>query len=497
MIFDDISRLLDYGVRKNIITVEDTLYVRNRLLDALGLAEWEESEADAGEMTAEQLLTPLVDYAAERGIIADTAASRDLFDTRLMGLMMPMPREIIAKFEERYEISARDATDWYYMFSRDVNYVRAERIARDMRWTYDGEYGRLDISINRSKPEKDPRDIAAARNAKASGYPKCQLCLENTGFAGHLTHPARQNLVPVPITVGGERWSLQYSPYGYYNEHCIAFNNAHIPMKIDRAVFDKLFDIIEYLPHYFIGSNADLPIVGGSILSHEHFQGGRYSFAMERAEIEHSFEIAGYPNVTAGILRWPMSVIRLSSEDRDALADCCDRVLCAWRGYTDPEAYIFAETDGVPHNTVTPIARMSEGRYVCDLVLRNNITTEERPLGLYHPSPELHHIKKENIGLIEVMGLAVLPARLATEIGLMAEAVIGDRDFISDTRLAPHAEWLSRVVADHPEINADNVLDILKREIGVVFEQVLLDAGVFKRDEKGRTAFMRFISKIS
>ena len=339
MIYEAIERLLDYGVRKNIITLEDTLFVRNRLLDALCLSDWQDSGADAEGMTIDEILAPIIDYAIEQGIIADTQNSRDLFDTRIMGLLMPMPREVIAKFEERYELSPEDATDWYYMFSRDINYVRAGRIAKDLKWTHDSEYGRLDISINRSKPEKDPRDIAAARNATASSYPKCQLCIENTGFAGHQTHPARQNLVHIPITVGGKRWSLQYSPYGYYNEHCIALNNEHIPMKIDAAVFGKLFDIIEYLPHYFIGSNADLPIVGGSILSHEHFQGGRYTFAMERAPVEEKFAIKGYPTVEAGIVKWPMSVIRLESEDKSALAECCNKVLTAWRGYTDESAY--------------------------------------------------------------------------------------------------------------------------------------------------------------
>ncbi len=498
MIFEAIERLIDYGIRKNIITVEDSIYVRNRLLDALGLAQWQECTADAGDASIDEILAPIVSYAAEQGIIADTAASRDLFDTRIMGLLMPMPREVIAKFEERYELSPECATDWYYMFSRDINYVRAGRIAKDLKWTYDSEeYGTLDISINLSKPEKDPRDIAAARAAKASGYPKCQLCLENTGFAGHTTHPARQTLIPVPMTVGGEGWSLQYSPYGYYNEHCIAFNNSHTPMKIDAAVFGKLFDIIEYLPHYFIGSNADLPIVGGSILSHEHFQGGRYTFAMERAPIEDSFTVAGYPTVEAGIVKWPMSVVRLSSEDKSALAGCCDKVLTAWRSYTDEGAYIFAETDGTPHNTITPIARKRGDRYECDLVLRNNITTPERPIGLYHPAPELHHIKKENIGLIEVMGLAILPARLAEEIVLLENAILSGRDIHGDERLAPHADFADRLVADHPELCPDNAADIIKEEIGRVFVKVLLDAGVFKRTPEGKAAFMRFVDKIS
>lgn len=497
MIFEAIERLLDYGIKRNIITVEDTLYVRNRLIDTLGLTDWQDCSAEAGNMTVEEILSPIVEYAVEKGVIPDTTASRDLFDTRIMGQLMPMPREVIAKFEERYEISPEDATSWYYMFSRDINYVRAGRIERDIKWQHDCEYGTLDISINRSKPEKDPRDIAAARNATASSYPKCQLCLENTGFAGHLSHPARQNLIPVPIRVAGEDWSLQYSPYGYYNEHCIAFNNSHVPMRIDAAVFGKLFDIIEYLPHYFIGSNADLPIVGGSILSHEHFQGGRYTFAMERAPIEESFEIKGYPTVKAGIVKWPMSVIRLISEDKGALSKCCNTVLTAWRGYTDPEAYIFAETDGTPHSTITPIARKSGDNYVCDLVLRNNITTPDRPIGLYHSAPELHHIKKENIGLIEVMGLAILPSRLAEEITLLESALLSGADLRSDTRLAPHADWAEKLLSDHPEFSVENAAAIIKDEIGKVFKQVLLDAGVFKRTPEGKAAFMRFVAQIS
>ena len=494
MICQAIQRIIDYAIKRNIITVEDIYVVRNRLIDALGVCEWEDCDTDCGDATIDELLTPLVSYAIEREIIADTQNNRDLFDTRLMGLMMPMPREVIRNFDERYEISPDFATDWYYRFSRDVNYVRAGRIAKDLKWQYTCEYGTLDISINKSKPEKDPRDIAAARNAQATGYPKCQLCVENAGFAGHATHPARQNLCHIPITVGGERWSLQYSPYGYYNEHCIALNNSHIPMKIDAAVFGKLFDIVEYLPHYFVGSNADLPIVGGSILSHEHFQGGRYTFAMEKAPVETEFEINGYPDVKAGIVKWPMSVIRLSSVNREQLAECCNKVLVAWRGYSDAEAMVFSETDGTPHNTITPIARKRGDEYTCDLVLRNNFTTPERPLGLYHPNPSLHHIKKENIGLIEVMGLAVLPARLADEISLIESAMLCGEDLRATPALAHHADWAERVKSDHPELNKANARAILEMEIGKVFMQVLLDAGVFKRTHEGKTAFMRFIN---
>lgn len=496
MIYEAISRLLDYGVKRNIFTIEDTLYLRNRLLDALGLSAWGDTGAESNDMDIDEILAPIIDYAVEKGIIADTANSRDLFDTKIMGLLMPLPREVLADFDKRYDISPDFATEWYYRFSKDVNYVRAGRIAKDLKWQYECDYGTLDITVNLSKPEKDPRDIAAARSAVASGYPKCQLCLENSGFAGHISHPARQNLIPIPITVAGEDWSLQYSPYGYYNEHCIAFNNKHIPMKIDRAVFSKLFDIVEYLPHYFIGSNADLPIVGGSILSHEHFQGGKYTFAMEVAPIEESFTIEGFDNVEAGIVKWPMSVIRLSSTDKVALAECADKILVSWRKYSDPEAMIFAETEGTPHSTITPIARKSGDRFVCDLVLRNNLTTEERPLGLYHPAPELHHIKKENIGLIEVMGLAVLPSRLSKELRTLENAILSGEDIRSNPAIASHADWAEEFLSRYHSITADNVREIVEAEVGRVFLQVLCDAGVFKRTPEGKEAFLRFVKQI-
>ena len=496
MICQAIERLIDYGIKKNIITVYDRIYLRNRLMDVLSVSEWKENNADSGDMTIDEILSPIIEYAVEGGIIPDTQSNRDLFDTKIMGLIMPMPREVIKSFDERYEISPDFATEWYYRFSRDINYVRAGRIKRDLKWTFDSEYGTLDITVNLSKPEKDPRDIAAAGRSKASGYPKCQLCVENSGFAGHSNHPARQNLIPIPMTVGGEDWSMQYSPYGYYNEHCIVFNNNHTPMRIDAAVFKKLFDVIEFLPHYFVGSNADLPIVGGSILSHEHFQGGRYSFAMERAEIEESFLISDYPDVNAGIVKWPMSVIRLSSKDKGSLAECCYKVLRAWRGYTDVDAYIFAETDGVPHNTITPIARRLGDEYVCDLVLRNNITTPDRPLGLYHPSPELHHIKKENIGLIEVMGLAVLPSRLAREIEILENAIAEGKKISEIPSISHHADWAEELITRHPEICRENARSIIEKGIGEVFLKVLLDAGVFKRDDNGKEAFRRFIKKI-
>ena len=493
MIYNAIQTLIEYGVKNCLITEDDVTVVRNQLLDALSLSDWDEGASASELESIEKILAPIIDYACDKGIIADTTNSRDLFDTKIMGILTAMPREVISEFNIRYEHSPKEATDWYYSYSQKINYVRAERIARDLVWTHETEYGTLDVTINRSKPEKDPRDIAAAKLQKASGYPKCQLCSENAGYAGHATHPARQNLRPVPISVDGEKWELQYSPYGYYNEHCIVFNKKHIPMKIDRSVFGKLFDIVDRFPHYFVGSNADLPIVGGSILSHEHFQGGRYTFAMEKAEIERTFELSSYPSVKAGIVKWPMSVIRLSSENREELEKACDFVLTSWRGYSDPEAYVFAETDGVTHNTVTPIARKKGTEYVCDLVLRNNITTEERPLGVFHPNPELHHIKKENIGLIEVMGLAVLPARLANELAELERAIVNGEEINSGSS---HYTWVKDVISKHPELNAENTRYILDQEVGEVFLKVLLDAGVFKRNAEGKAAFDRFISHI-
>ena len=492
MITDLIQTLIEYGIEKELIYREDEIYIRNRLMQALKVDAWGSAEKLDG-LTIDELLGKLADYACEHGVIEDSGAYRDIFGTELMGILTPAPHEVNAKFAEEYRKSPECATDWYYRFSADTNYYRAGVISRDIRWKYDCEYGSLDITINRSKPEKDPRDIAAARNMKKAAYPACQLCLENTGFHGTLTHPARQNLRPVPMKVGGGDWSFQYSPYGYYNEHCIVFNNEHIPMKIDASVFGKLFDIIETLPHYFVGSNADLPIVGGSILSHEHFQGGRYTFAMEKAPTETQFDLPGFPDIKACTVKWPMSVIRLNGTDKAQLSAACDKILRLWRGYSDESAGIFAETDGTPHNTITPIARRHGDVFECDLVLRNNITSEDRPLGIFHPNPSLHHIKKENIGLIEVMGLAVLPARLAPELELLEKAMIEGTDISADEKLGCHSEWLKDVIARHPEANADNADAILKNEIGAVFEQVLLDAGVYKRDDKGQAAFMRFV----
>ena len=494
MICDAIQCLINYGITQNLITKADQFVVQNQLMEALHLTDWQLSGAGTEpDAPIDAILQPLVEYACSNGIIADTAASRDLFDTKLMGILTPMPHEMIAKFQERYQESPEAATDWYFDISQKLNYVRAGRIAKDKKWKYASEYGMLDITINRSKPEKDPRDIAAARNQKAAAYPKCQLCPENAGFAGNPNHPARQNLRPIPMQIDGQNWELQYSPYGYYHEHCIVFNDAHVPMKVDHAIFEKLFDVLDFLPHYFIGSNADLPIVGGSILSHEHFQGGHYTFPMAVAPIEIPVSLAAYPNVQAGILKWPMSVVRLSSTNRKELSDACNTILEQWRSYSDATVGIYAETDGTPHNTITPIARKKGDAYECDLVLRNNRTSEDRPLGIFHPNPSLHHIKKENIGLIEVMGLAVLPARLAVELDVLKKAMLQHEDLTANPQTASHAIWAAEVQKQHPEFCEENAEAILQAEVGKVFEQVLCDAGVFKRDETGKTAFLKFL----
>ena len=496
MICNEIQKLINYSIKSGLIEKEDEYVIRNQLMDALCVYDWEEPEVMENNFVIDDILNRLTDYACENKIIDDTTASRDLFDTKLMGIVTPFPREIIGKFNQLCSQSPEKATDWYYDISQKLNYVRAGRIAKDIRWQYESEYGTLDITINRSKPEKDPRDIAAARTAKATAYPKCQLCPENAGFAGNKNHPARQNLRPIPIDICGESWQLQYSPYGYYNEHCIVFNEKHIPMKIDSAVFEKLFDFIDKFPHYFVGSNADLPIVGGSILSHEHFQGGNYTFAMAKAEIEKEFSLSDFPEVTAGIVKWPLSVLRIRSKDEKRLIDLATHVLAGWRGYTDEAAFIFAETDGEPHNTITPIARKVGDTFELDLTLRNNITTEEHPLGVYHPHACYHHIKKENIGLIEVMGLAVLPARLKEELELLEEYILSGRDISSNEKIEKHAAWVAEFLPKYDNLDKDNIQDVLRKEVGNVFVHVLEDAGVYKCTAEGREAFMRFINKL-
>ena len=489
-----IAGLLRYAEDTGLIEADDRLWARNRLLEALQLDGCDPDCAPA-ELPLADLLRELTEDAVSRGVAQDNSVARDLFDTKLMGVLTPAPHEVRAKFRSLYAVSPEQATDWFYAFSQNTNYIRRDRIAKDQKWVYEGKYGALDITINLSKPEKDPRAIAAAKLAPQAGYPKCQLCAENEGYAGRMNHPARQNHRLIPMTLCGESWYLQYSPYVYYNEHCICLSAKHAPMRIDRACFEKLLDFVTVLPHYFIGSNADLPIVGGSILSHEHFQGGHYEFAMERAEIEKEVRFRGYADVEAGIVRWPLSVLRLRSENRAQLAELAEKILNAWRGYSDPDAFVFAQTDGEPHNTITPIVRRRGDAYEMDLVLRNNITTPEHPLGVFHPHAQLHHIKKENIGLIEVMGLAVLPSRLNTELAQLREAILTGRDIRADETLGKHADWLDELKTRH-RFTPENTEQILRQEVGAVFEQVLEDAGVFKRNEAGQRAFLRFLGTL-
>ena len=494
----DIRKLVAYGVSAGLVPTEDIVFTTNRLLELFGLDELEDADnsvtMDVSEL--EEVLGRMCDFAYEKGLMAEnTVTYRDLFDTKIMSMLMPRPSEVIHKFWELYEKESPEAaTDYYYSLSCDSNYIRRYRVSRDKKWIAPTKYGDLDITINLSKPEKDPKAIAAAKNAKQSGYPKCLLCKENEGYAGRVNHPARQNHRIIPVTINGSQWGFQYSPYGYYNEHCIVFNSQHVPMKIEHDTFCKLFDFVKQFPHYFVGSNADLPIVGGSILSHDHFQGGHYEFAMAKAPVERSFIVEGFEDVAAGVVQWPMSVIRLSGENTERIIALADRILEKWRSHTDEEAFIYACTDGEPHNTITPIARKRGEKYELDLVLRNNITTEEHPLGVYHPHAKLHHIKKENIGLIEVMGLAVLPARLKDEMAHLKEAMLAGKDLRADEELAKHADWVDEFSTGYEKIDASNIDAIIEKEIGLVFMQVLEDAGVYKRTEEGQKAFDRFLA---
>ena len=498
MIQKRISDLIGYGLKTGLIEEADKVYTVNGLLELFGLDEWEEIQSDR-DATLTDILEDMLDYAAAHGLLTeDTVTYRDLFDTKIMGLLMPRPSEVRNKFRKLYrEQGAKAATDYYYKLSGDSNYIRRDRVKKDLKWTTDTEFGTLDITINLSKPEKDPKAIAAAKLMKQSGYPKCLLCKENEGYAGRVNHPARQNHRIVPVIINGSDWFFQYSPYVYYNEHCIVFNGEHTPMKIERATFGKLLDFVEQFPHYFVGSNADLPIVGGSILSHDHFQGGNYEFPMAKAPMERQIKFAGFEDVKAGIVKWPMSVIRLRAADKERLVELADKILTVWRGYTDEAAFVFAETEGEPHNTITPIARMRNGEYELDLVLRNNITTEEHPLGVYHPHAELHHIKKENIGLIEVMGLAVLPARLKDEIAALEQVYRENGDYRRDELTEKHAEWMEDILNRYPQMDADKLHVVLQEEIGQVFKRVLMDAGVYKCTEEGRVAFMEFVDAVN
>ena len=494
MIDASVAALVQYAVDKGLIEECDRTWAENRVQGALGISAYDRPKT-VPAMELEEILKTLLDDAEARGVISGGVTERDLLDTELMGRLTPRPSQVIGEFKEKLAQSPKAATDWFYGFCQDTDYIRRYRIARDVKWVTPTAYGDLDITINLSKPEKDPKAIAAARTAVQSGYPKCQLCRENEGYAGRMNHPARQNHRIIPITIDGQDWFFQYSPYVYYNEHCIVFNGRHVPMKIDRSAFRKLLDFVVQFPHYFVGSNADLPIVGGSILSHDHFQGGHYTFAMERAEIEKAVSFPGFEDVTAGIVKWPMSVIRLRCADDKRLVDLAEKILTAWRAYSDPAAGIYAETDGEPHNTITPIARRRGDQYELDLVLRNNLTTEEFPLGVFHPHQELHHIKKENIGLIEVMGLAVLPSRLKSELAQLADVLVQGGDLRADEAIAKHADWAEELKKRYT-FTADNVMDILHTEVGRVFARVLEDAGVYKCTSEGRLAFERFINSV-
>ncbi len=499
MIQKNIRELVQYGLLTGLIEEADKIYTTNRLLELFGLDELEESQEklEIAVDDLERILGEMLDYAYEKGILSENGVVyRDLFDTKIMSMLVPRPSEVIGTFQEKYERDSKEATDYFYKLSQDTDYIRRYRIKKDQKWVAATKYGDLDITINLSKPEKDPKAIAAAKNAKQSGYPKCLLCMENEGYAGRINHPARQNHRVIPVTINGSHWGFQYSPYVYYNEHCIVFNSKHIPMKIEHDTFCKLFDFVKQFPHYFVGSNADLPIVGGSILSHDHFQGGCYEFAMAKAPVERSFTVKGFEDVEAGIVNWPMSVIRISHQDTDRLVALADVILEKWRSYSDEAVFIYAETDGEPHNTITPIARKRGDKFELDLVLRNNITTEEHPLGVYHPHAKLHHIKKENIGLIEVMGLAVLPARLKGEMEHLARAIVSGADIRADEELEKHADWVEEFMPGYQEVNEENIMEILHKETGNVFMQVLEDSGVYKRNAEGQAAFDRFTASL-
>lgn len=516
-----IAELIEYGTQNGLISGDDIIYTTNRLLELFcpdgytlppdtpasgadtpvgGNGSCNSASGAPAARPLCEILEDMVQYAVTNGILEDdTITLRDLFDTKIMGLLTPPPSAVRAAFRDAYARSPKEATDFYYTFSKATNYIRTDRIARDEKWVADTQFGPIDITINLSKPEKDPRDIAKAGQAGKSGYPACLLCMENEGYAGTLNHPARQNHRIIPLTLGGEKYYLQYSPYVYYNEHCIILNEKHIPMRIDRAVFTKLLEFVRLFPHYTAGSNADLPIVGGSILSHDHFQGGGYTFPMARAPYESQFTLKDYPSVTAGIVKWPMSVIRLQGKDAASMVDAADHILTSWRNYTDEAACIYACTDDTPHNTITPIARMRDGLLELDLVLRNNITTEEYPMGLYHPHAKYHHIKKENIGLIEVMGLAVLPSRLKGEITELEDAILHHRNIREIPSIEKHADWVDEWMPGYQDggmITADNIHGILQAEIGKVFSQVLECAGVYKNTPEGREAFGRFIGTL-
>lgn len=503
-----INRLISYGLCRGLIKQSDSVYVRNRLFDLFKLDAPENLcdencfvQTEEDELSFEEIIEGLLDFAAERNLLEENSVTfRDLFDAKIMDILIDRPSNIIEDFNEKYKISASVATDYFYKLSCDSNYIKRYRIKKDLKWMTPTEYGDLDITVNLSKPEKDPKAIAAAKLVKTTGYPKCLLCPENEGYAGRVNHPARNNHRIIPLKLGNQQWYLQYSPYVYYNEHCIVFNKNHSPMVIDRGTFEKLFDFVKMFPHYLIGSNADLPIVGGSILTHEHFQGGRYIFPLNKAPALESFKIHGFEDISCEIVKWPMSVIRLSGKDSDKMIALADKILQKWRHYSDEECFIFAQTeDGECHNTITPILHKQDDYFILDLVLRNNITTAEHPLGVFHPHAKLHHIKKENIGLIEVMGLAVLPSRLKNEMELLKEYILNGKDIASNELISSHKDWVNEFLPEYEKtggITKDNIDSILQTEIGRVFLEVLKDAGVYKMTEKGLAGFSRFVAAL-
>jgi len=498
MLNEAIKNLILYGLDNNIIQETDIVYTINRLLEVMQLDEYESVSCEREE-NLENILKLMLDYAAEKGLIAENSVVyRDLFDTKIMGCMIPAPSVLISEFWKKYEETPKKATDYFYKLSMDSDYIRRYRVSKDIRWIFPSKYGEIDMSVNLSKPEKDPKAIAAARFMKNSGYPQCLLCRESEGYAGRINYPARQNHRIIPLKINGDDWGFQYSPYVYYNEHCIVLNFKHIPMSIGRQTFENLFAFIKQFPKYFIGSNADLPIVGGSILTHEHYQGGCYQFAMEKAPVEEEFTIKGFEGVTAGIVKWPLSVIRLRSSDCDKVIELATHIWEVWRGYTDETAFVYAETDGEQHNTITPIARMHGGEYELDLAIRNNITTDEYPFGVYHPHEQYHHIKKENIGLIEVMGLAILPSRLKVELEILSDYILGGNiaEIRNDSAVEKHYDWVNEWISNYKELNEENIMDILKKETGNVFVKVLEDAGVYKCTPAGKVAFRRFIKSL-
>ncbi|MDI4568280.1 MULTISPECIES: UDP-glucose--hexose-1-phosphate uridylyltransferase [Bacillus] len=498
-IFEKLEQLIQYGVNKELISPLDMDYTRNRLLEVLGLDD-AEARTVSGDSDLEDILMPMLDWAVETGLIPDgTDTYRDLLDAKIMGCLVAPPSVIYAKFEEkRKHCGPKAATSWFYEMQQHAHYIHTGRIAKNVQWFTPTEDGELEITINLSKPEKDPKAIAEAKQLSQKQYPLCLLCKENVGFGGRINHPARQNHRIIPVTLTNESWFMQFSPYVYYNEHCIVFKGEHEPMQISKKTFERLLSFISIYPHYFIGSNADLPIVGGSILSHDHFQGGAHEFPMAKAKMEEVFSLEKFPRVKAGIVKWPMSVIRLQSSDQQTLAEAADFILHEWKMYSDPEAGLFSHTGETPHNTITPIARRHGDEYELDLVLRNNRTDKQHPGGIFHPHKEVHHIKKENIGLIEVMGLAVLPGRLAAELSQLKAALLS-KNPLEEIKACPpimkHESWAERLIEENT-FTKDNVEAILQKEIGLIFSRILAQAGVFKRTEQGKTAFKRFIQTL-